>query len=87
MLEAASRMEIIAGVERLRVWSSEEKLRIVPETEQPGSGIAEPARKYEISRCLLRNWHSRVRRGELRPETPAVFLPCRRSASVPQAAA
>ena len=68
-------MEIITGVERRRRWSAEEKLRIVAETEQPGSGIAEIARRYEISRGLLWNWRSQVRRGVLRPDTPPVFLP------------
>jgi transposase-like protein len=69
-------MEIIT-VERRRRWSLEEKLRIVAETEQPGSGIAELARRYGISRGLLWNWRSQVRRGVLRPEPPPVFLPVR----------
>ena len=68
-------MEIITGVERRRRWSVEEKLRIVAESEQPGFGIAEIARKYEISRGLLWNWRGQVRRGVLRPEAPPVFLP------------
>jgi len=70
-------MEIITGVERRRRWSLEEKLRIVAETEQSGAGIAEVARRYEISRGLLWNWRSQVRRGVLGPEVPAVFLPVR----------
>ena len=70
-------MEIITGVERRRRWSATEKLRIVAETEQPGAGIAEIARRYEISRGLLWNWRSLVRRGVLRPEPPAVFVPVR----------
>src|SRR4051812_27183677 len=68
-------MEMITGVERRRRWSLEEKLRIVAETEQPGVGIAEIGRRYEISRGLLWNWRSQVRRGVLRPEAPPVFLP------------
>jgi len=68
-------MEIITGVERRRRWRLEEKLRIVAETEQPGSGIAEIARQYEISRGLLWNWRSQVRRGVLKPEPLPVFLP------------
>ena len=68
-------MEIITGVERRRRWSLEEKLRIVAETEQPGFGIAEIARRYEISRGLLWNWRRQVRRGVLRQEAPPVFLP------------
>ena len=68
-------MEIITGVERRRRWSLEAKLRIVAEAEQPGFGIAEIARKYEISRGLLWNWRRQIRRGVLRPEAPPVFLP------------
>ena len=68
-------MEIITGVERRRRWSLDEKLRIVAEAEQPGFGIAEIARRHEISRGLLWNWRSQVRRGVLRPEAPPVFLP------------
>jgi transposase-like protein len=68
-------MEIITGVERRRRWSAGEKVRIVAETEQPGAGIAEIARRYEISRGLLWNWRSQVRRGMLRPEPPSVFVP------------
>ena len=70
-------MEIITGVERRRRWSLEEKLQIVAETEQPDTGIAEIARKYEISRGLLWNWRSQARRSVLRPELPPVFLPVR----------
>jgi transposase len=70
-------MEIITGVERRRRWSAAEKLRIVAETEQPGAGIAEIARRYEISRGLLWNWRSLVRRGVLRPGPQAVFVPVR----------
>jgi transposase-like protein len=68
-------MEIITGVERRRRWSAAEKLRIVAESEQPGAGIAEIARRYDISRGLLWNWRSLVRRGVLRPEPQAVFVP------------
>jgi transposase len=68
-------MEIITGVERRRRWSVDEKLRIVAETERSGSGIAEIARRYEVSRGLLWNWRRQVRHGVLRAEPPAVFLP------------
>jgi AcrR family transcriptional regulator len=52
----------LAGVERRRRrrWSLAEKLRIVAETEQSGAGIAEIARRHEISRGLLWNWRSQV---------------------------
>jgi transposase len=69
-------MEIITGVERRRRWSLAEKLRIVAEMEQPGApGINEFVRRYDVSRGLLWNWRSQVRRGVLKPEPPPVFLP------------
>ena len=71
-------MEIITGVERRRCWSLAEKLRIVAEMEQPGGpGINELARRYDVSRGLLWNWRSQVRRGVLKAEPPPVFLPMR----------
>jgi transposase len=68
-------MEIITGVERRRRWRLEEKLRIVAETEQPGTCFAQIARRYDVSRGLLWNWRSQVRRGALAPRPPAPFLP------------
>jgi len=68
-------MEIITGVERRRRWSLAEKLRIVAEMEQPGGpGINELARRYDVSRGLLWNWRSQVRRGVFKPEPAPVFL-------------
>jgi len=68
-------MEIITGIERRRRWRVEDKLRIVAETEQPGACFAEIARRYEISRGLLWNWRSQVRRGRLVGSSGASFLP------------
>jgi transposase len=78
LLEALQRsgaigdMEIITGIERRRRWRVEDKLRIVAEAEQPGVCFAEVARRNEVSRGLLWNWRSQVRRGKLRA---ASFLP------------
>ena len=68
-------MEIITGIERRRRWRVEDKLRIVAESEQPGACCAEIARRYEISRGLLWNWRSQVRRGRLIGASAASFLP------------
>jgi transposase len=68
-------MEIITGIERWRRWRLEQKLRIVAETEQPGVSFAAVARRYELSRDLLWNWRSQVRRGILGPRPTPVFLP------------
>jgi transposase len=70
-------MEIITGVERRRRWRVEDKLRIVAETEQPGACLAEIARRHELSRGLLWNWRSKVRRGTLVQFSARSFLPVR----------
>lgn len=68
-------MEIITGIARRRRWRVQDKLRIVAESEQPGACFAEIARRYEISRGLLWNWRSQVRRGKLNGAPSASFLP------------
>ena len=68
-------MEIITGVERRRRWRQEQKLRILAELEEPGSTVAEVARRHEVSRGLLWQWRDAQRRGEL-VDQPA-FLPMR----------
>jgi len=72
-----SRVEIVTGRERRRRWSDAEKLRIVAEAEEPEACFSHVARRNEVSRGLLWNWRAQVRRGELRPEPPAVFVPVR----------
>lgn len=77
MPDGSSRMEIITGRERRRRWRLEDKLRIVAEAEAPGARFGHVAARNEVSRSLLWNWREQVRRGELRPEPPATFLPVR----------
>jgi transposase-like protein len=78
-------MEIITGIERRRRWRLEEKLQIVAETEQPGASFADVARRHEVSRGLLWNWRSQVRRGALVAEPMPTFLPVQITADAPVA--
>ena len=76
-------MEIITGVERRRRWRLEEKLRIVAEVEQPGASFADVARRHDVSRGLLWNWRSQVRRGSLVSEAAPMFTPVQITADPP----
>ena len=67
-------LEIISGVERRRRWSVADKLRIVAEADEPGSKIAEVARRHEISRSILWAWRKQARAGELTASDPLGFL-------------
>jgi transposase len=69
------KVEIITGRERRRRWSDADKLRIVAEAEAAGACFSHVAHRNEVSRGLLWNWRTQVRRGELRPEAPSVFVP------------
>ena len=53
----------------------DEKRSFIAEWERQEESLAELCRRYEISRGLLWNWRSLVRRGDLRPEPQAVFVP------------
>ena len=79
------RIEIITGRDRRRRWSIADKLRIVAEAEEPGVCFAHVADRNEVSRGLLWNWRAQVRRGTLRLEPPASFLPVRLADTPPTA--
>ena len=79
------RIEIITGRDRRRRWSIADKLRIVAEAEEPGACFAHVADRNEVSRGLLWNWRAQVRRGVLRIEPPASFLPVHLTDTAPSA--
>ena len=58
-------MEIITGVERRRRWRTDEKLRIVAESEVPGAVISMVARRHGVARSQIFEWRRQARSGEL----------------------
>jgi transposase len=68
-------VEIITGRERRRRWSTEFKLRIVAETQEPGAQVRAVAARHGVSESLVFTWRRQVRQGVLvAPEGP-MFLP------------
>ena len=59
------RMEVLAGPERRRRWSDEEKCRIVREAQEPGVRYADVARRHDISAAQLYQWRMAMREGRL----------------------
>ena len=49
-------MTIMAGPQRRRRWSEEERLRILAEAFAPGATVAEVARRHDVSRALIYLW-------------------------------
>ncbi len=67
-------VEIITGRERRRRWSLQDKVRIVAETNEPGSMIRAVAARHGVCESLLFTWRRQAREGLLgpAPEEPCV---------------
>ena len=59
------RMEVLAGPERRRRWSDEEKCRIAREAQEPGVRYADVARRHDVSAAQLYQWRVALREGRL----------------------
>jgi transposase len=59
------RGEVLAGPERRRRWSVEEKLRILAQSVAPGSSASLACRMHGISSGQLYTWRRQFRTGEL----------------------
>lgn len=55
------RIELITGTERRRRWSSDDKLRMVVESFEPGANVSEVARRHGLSPQQLFAWRREVR--------------------------
>jgi transposase len=58
------RVEVISGRERRRSWTTEQKLRIVGESLEPGASPIAVARRHGIGSGLLYTWRQQLLRGE-----------------------
>lgn len=53
---AVRRVEIFTGAGRRRIWSAEEKAKIVVESQAPGAGVSAVARKYGLTPSQIFRW-------------------------------
>ena len=69
-------VESITGQERRQRWSLQDKMRIVAESNEPGSMIRAVAARHGVCESLLFTWRRQAREGLLGPaaESP-VFVP------------
>lgn len=66
------RGEVLAGPERRRRWSVEEKLRILAQSVAPGSSASLACRLHGISSGQLYTWRRQFRTGELTGFAPVL---------------
>jgi transposase len=69
------RGEVLAGPERRRRWSVEEKLRILAQSVAPGSSASLACRMHGISSGQLYTWRRQFRTGELTGFAPVMVAP------------
>jgi transposase len=69
------RGEVLAGPERRRRWSIEEKLRILAQSVAPGSSASRTCRMHGISSGQLYTWRRQFRTGELTGFAPVLVAP------------
>jgi transposase len=74
------RVEVLTGPGRRRKWSDDDKARIVEETLQPGTVVAEVARRWQVSSQQVFTWRREMRRGA---ETSPAFVPIVAEAPTP----
>ena len=67
-------IEVITGRERRRQWSTEEKVRIVGETFEPGASVGQVAARHEVYPGLLFTWRRQYRDGKFSPAREPLFL-------------
>jgi len=56
-----SQMTVFSGRERRRLWSDEERTRILAEAFFPGACVAAVARRNDISTSLIYQWRDKLR--------------------------
>ena len=80
MLVGTQEDRVETGARRRRVWSEEEKQRIVAETREPGSSVSIVARRHDLNANLLFTWRRKIAAasgaaGEPMRLVPAVITP------------
>lgn len=74
--EPAQRFEVFTGAGRRRIWTAEEKARILSETEVPGASVSAVARRHGLTPQQVFTWRRQARQaGETSGEDPMMFAP------------
>ena len=63
MSDDYQRIELITGTSRRRYWSTEQKLRIIEESFEPGETVSSVARRNGVAANLLYRWRRLMSEG------------------------
>ena len=67
--------EVLPGVSRRRIWSTQEKLRILAQSVAPGSSPKLTCRMHGVSSGQFYTWRKQFRTGELTGFVPVSIAP------------
>src|SRR5579871_304622 len=63
MSNSVDRVEVLAGIQRRRRYTAEQKMSVVQEAMQPGMTISFVARRHGIAPSLIFGWRRRMKEG------------------------
>jgi transposase-like protein len=63
MSDDYQRIELITGTARRRYWSTEQKLRIIEQSFEPGETVSSVARRHGVAANLLYRWRRLMSEG------------------------
>ena len=63
MSDDYQRIELITGTARRRYWSTEQKLRIIDQSFEPGETVSSVARRHGVAANLLYRWRRLMSEG------------------------
>jgi transposase len=69
-----AQVTILAGPERRRRWSDEQREQILAEASQSGARVCDVARRYDVARSLIYEWRRAMRRRADPAFVPAVLM-------------
>jgi transposase len=69
-----AQMTILAGPERRRRWSDEQRERILSDAFQSGARVCDVARRHDVARSLIYQWRRAARRQAEPAFMPTVLL-------------
>jgi transposase len=81
---SSERIEIVTRPEARRVYTAEEKVRLVTETLQPGETVQGVSRRHGVCASLLHRWRRAARGEAAQQRRPPQLLPVRLVAAEPE---
>ena len=68
------RMEVITRTERRRLYSDDDKARLMAECDAPGSSVIKVAKRHDMATSVLHRWRLERKKAQAAASTPMQFV-------------